>query len=416
MPSTPESELMAISALVNEPRTTLEIFTENDITDEYFTLKIYQDIRSIVSEMVDNEYDIDIEGLTSNLKKRKYERQGIASTLFDVYEHIALATNLKFHLDNLKLYYYKRQAIESGLELIKKGKESIKFADFDVTTERMAAQGIGIYTIGNISNDIDSLYDNKLESISTGWESLDRYYNIAQKHVTIVTGIPSHGKSTWIDALTVNLANNQGWKFAIFSPENQPISQHASQIAKCYLGKQFFDGYANRMTREELQSAKRWMKDRYYFILPPDDSLTVDHILEKTEVIISRYGINGLIIDPWNELDHSRKVQYTETEYISSALTKIRRFARKFNVHIWVIAHPTKMQRQANGNYAVPTPYDIAGSANFRNKPDNCICVWRDLTDESKAVEIHIQKVRFRHLGKVGKVQLYFDIGSGRYC
>jgi twinkle protein len=122
-----------------------------------------------------------------------------------------------------------------------------------------------------------------------------------------------------------------------------------------------------------------------------------------------------MVIDPWNELDHSRKAQYTETEYISSALTKIRRFARLNNIHIWVIAHPTKMQRQASGNYAVPTPYDIAGSAHFRNKPDNCICIWRDLSDESKHVDIHIQKVRFRHLGKVGKVQLKFNIGSGRY-
>jgi hypothetical protein len=46
-------------------------------------------------------------------------------------------------------------------------------------------------------------------------------------------------------------------------------------------------------------------------------------------------------------------------------LSQIRRFARLHTVHVWVIAHPTKMQKAEKGPYAglypPPTPYDISG-------------------------------------------------------
>ncbi len=148
---------------------------------------------------------------------------------------------------------------------------------------------------------------------------------------------------------------------------------------------------------------------------PPDDELTVDHIINKAKAAVMRYGIRGLSIDPWNEIDHSRPSSKSETEYISECLTKIRRFARIYRVHVWLIAHPTKLQRERDGKYPIPTPDDVAGSAHFRNKADNCLTVWRDLLDEDRAVEIHVQKIRFREVGKVGMSKLRYDIVTGRY-
>jgi twinkle protein len=138
-------------------------------------------------------------------------------------------------------------------------------------------------------------------------------------------------------------------------------------------------------------------------------------VLEKAKVTVTRYGIKGLVLDPWNEFDHSRPAGMTEPEYISDCLSKIRRFARKYDLHIWVVAHPTKLQKGLDGNYPIPTPYDIAGAAHWRNKADNCITIWRDLTEVNKEVEIHIQKVRFREVGKVGLAKLHFDISTGSY-
>jgi len=86
-----------------------------------------------------------------------------------------------------------------------------------------------------------------------------------------------------------------------------------------------------------------------------------------------------------------------------------------YGVHVWLIAHPAKMQKDMNGNYPVPTPYDISGSAHWRNKADNVISVWRDLLDDSKGVEVHVGKVRFREVGQPGMAKLTYDKVEGRY-
>ncbi len=122
------------------------------------------------------------------------------------------------------------------------------------------------------------------------------------------------------------------------------------------------------------------------------------------------------MIDPWNELESLRPAQMTETEYISAALKRIRVFARQRGVHVWVVVHPAKLQRSESGKYPIPTLYDCAGSAHWRNKADNGIVVWRDLSSDDRAeVEIHVQKVRFRMVGKRGLCTLYYDATCARY-
>jgi 5S rRNA maturation endonuclease (ribonuclease M5) len=227
--------------------------------------------------------------------------------------------------------------------------------------------------------------------------------------------IPTHNSEV-VDAIMTNLAINHDWRFATFSPENHPIELHASKIIQKYIGKPFSKSYPGYMNPVEFEGCKPWLEEHFKFIAPKDDELRVDNIIEKAIVCVKRYGIKGLSCDPWNEFDHSRPAGLTETEYISLALTRVRRFARQYGVHVWIIAHPTKLSKNIDGNYPVPTPYDINGSANWRNKADNCLSIWRDLQDESKEVQFHVQKIRFREIGKVGMAGLKYTINSGRYC
>jgi len=274
----------------------------------------------------------------------------------------------------------------------------------------------GLFNVNDFSEELITLYENgQPGGETTGWFSLDRYYTVRPGEVTIVTGIPSHGKSEFIDALMINLANDYDWEFAVFSPENHPVQTHIAKLTQKYVSKPFSKGFNNHMSKDELIEAKEWLEEHFVFVSPPDDELTVDHIINKAKAAVMHFGIKGLSIDPWNELDHSRPASKSETEYISECLTKIRRFARIYRVHVWLIAHPTKLYKDNNGKYPIPTPYDIAGSAHFRNKADNCLTVWRDLLDEDRAVEIHVQKIRFREVGKVGMSKLRYDVATGRY-
>ena len=104
-----------------------------------------------------------------------------------------------------------------------------------------------------------------------------------------------------------------------------------------------------------------------------------------------------------------------ETDYIGRCLDELLDFANDLNVHVQVIAHPAKMQREKNGDIPVPTLYDISGSANWVNKADLGVVVHRNPTNYPSTTEIHVRKVRFKFVGKIGMVELRYDPATGRY-
>jgi twinkle protein len=186
------------------------------------------------------------------------------------------------------------------------------------------------------------------------------------------------------------------------------------KLAEKVVGKPFDRERHNRMTRQEAAEAFLFIDDHFTFMLP--EYPTVDTLLDRARQLVVQRGIRGFIIDPWNEINPVRDGSISETDYISQALTKIRTFARANQVHVWLVAHPTKLQKDRNtGAYPVPTPYDVSGSAHWRNKADNCITVFRDVADEHALVQVHVQKVRKKANGKVGMVEFEYDRASGRY-
>lgn len=276
----------------------------------------------------------------------------------------------------------------------------------------------GAFEISDLSSKVHNLFEKGWEKgVGTGWWSLDGLYTVRPGEFTVVTGIPGSGKSNWVDCLSINLAKNHDWSFAVFSPENQPLEDHAARLIEKYTHVPFFDGPTRRMSKEDLDSSMQWMNDKIFWILPDDDiEWTIDNILESAKALIYRKGVNGLIIDPWNEVEHIRHQEMSETQYISVVLKHVRQFARHHSVHVWVIAHPQKLYKDKDGNYPVPTPYDISGSANWRNKADNCITIWRNYDQAKKyEVDIHVQKIRFRQIGKVGISELVYEPATATY-
>jgi twinkle protein len=272
----------------------------------------------------------------------------------------------------------------------------------------------GEHAVSEYIESMDRLYRYGMpKGLRTGWYSVDEYYTVMPGEWTLVTGIPGHGKSEWLDALMVQLAMEHGWVFAIFSPENQPTEYHLSKLAEKYANKPFADGPTERMTPQDKDQALAFLDEHFVFLLP--EMPTIEALIERLKSIVKRRGVRGVVLDPWNEIDHSRPGGLSETEYISQSLSRLRSFSRAYGVHLWVVAHPTKLQKESDGSYPVPTPYDVAGSAHWRNKADNCIAVWRDTKEHNELVEIHIQKVRKKAVGRPGLVTLKYQRITGNY-
>lgn len=277
----------------------------------------------------------------------------------------------------------------------------------------------GVVEVSDRHEELTWLYVNGFtQGVSTGWSVLDEYYKVRPGQFTVVTGVPSSGKSNWLDCMMVNVAQQHNWRFAIFSPENLPVEQHMALLSEKVVRKPFHVGPAHRMSPHELNNALEWLDGHFTWILPHDESQwNVDNILKIAGQLCLRYGIRGLVIDPWNELESLRPPSLSETEYISQSLKRIRVFARQRDIHVWVVVHPTKLSRDESGKWPVPSLYDCAGSAHWRNKADNGIVVFRDLGKgpDMAEVQIHIQKIRFRQDGKRGAGMLYYESVCGTY-
>ena len=272
----------------------------------------------------------------------------------------------------------------------------------------------GILAPLDIQDEVISLYNHGIDQgVSTGWKSLDRHYTIRPGEMTIITGIPSSGKSNFLDDMILNVIGEKSWRFGFFSPENWPVRRHLSTMLEKYHKKPFSSkNYTpDMMTEQEVKAGTKVLNEFIRFIVPKEDELSVDVILKYARILCLQYGIKGLVIDPWNEVEHSYK-GLSEAQYLSRELTKIRRFARLNGVHVWVVAHPKNLVKNNSGTYDPPTMYEISGGATWRNKADNGICVHRDY-DKNKT-SIIVQKIRFRDVGEIGEIQLEFTY-TGNY-
>lgn len=252
----------------------------------------------------------------------------------------------------------------------------------------------------------------------TGWKCVDDLYTVGMGQWTLVTGTPGSGKSEWLDALMVNLAKAEGWpewQFVIYSPENWPLELHHAKIIEKYIGKPFNPGPTHRLTMEEINDAEEWIKGRFIFAKPDHPDMV--SILDEANEFAGNSSKNlGVVIDPWNHLEHHRPNGKSETEYVSETLSEVIRWVRERSAHLWLVAHPSKMLKKPDGKLPVPTPHDVSGSAHFWNKADNCITVWRDQSDyQRQDVDIHVQKIRFKHIGHIGLATLKYDRVTGRY-
>lgn len=273
-----------------------------------------------------------------------------------------------------------------------------------------------IVPITPLLNRVTTIWDKGLPpGFSTGWKTLDPHYTVAPGQLTVVTGWPGSGKSEWLDALLVNLSRS-GWKFAVFSFENQPVELHAAKLLEKISGQPFGAGPTERIAKDKLPSLVADLTQAFGLFQTASGGTDVNAILDSATNWLNAYGAenSGLVIDPWNELEHRRPNNLSETEYVSQTLSVIRQWARDSRVHVWIVAHPQKMRKE-DGKLPIPRPDMISGSQHWWNKADCCVTVWRDMESQSQDVDIYIQKVRFKHIGRQGFVTLNYDRVTGRY-
>jgi len=206
----------------------------------------------------------------------------------------------------------------------------------------------------------------------------------------------------------VNLGSKHDWKFAVCSFEYQP-EIHISRLMEIYKEKRFFEG-SNRMTQLDKDEAFKWVENHFLFLDSEGaEPSSIDSILERARVAVARTGIRGLVVDPYNYIEN--KSGLAEHEFISSMLTRMQAFAKAYGVHIWFVAHPSKITR-SNMDLPRPDGMAISGSMAWWAKADCGLTIHRT---KSNDVEVAVWKCRYRWIGTQGETTLGYNKTTGTY-
>lgn len=269
----------------------------------------------------------------------------------------------------------------------------------------------GIYTISDFAQEFFELRENGYEDgVITGIGDFDKLFSFHKGQLTVVSGIPGSGKSTFMDFVSMQLALKNKWKIGMYTPENQKVIIHGHRLAEMLIGKPLLQSW-NQMTETELAQAIDFI-DNVIKYLFPDDLTSLDELMESIDYMSKVYNIDMFIIDPWNTIAHNIARGDTETTYTAKALNKLKYQARELNIHTVIVAHPTKMDEIKPNQFRVPNLYDISGSANWFNVVDNGIIVHRTETNQA---DIYIKKIKHGFMGSTGKASLNFSRENQRY-
>jgi twinkle protein len=380
--------------------------------------KVFYNINSVVGF----DYCVIVEGEMDVLA---IHESGITNVI-SVPNGATLNTNNLEYLDNCIDYFEDKQRIiiavdsdEAGQalqsELVRRlGSEMCYLASFEDCKdaneyllkhgkEKLAQRIAGarpvplenVTTFKDVEDEVSDFVRNGFKpGYQVGLANFDSIFSTYTGQFITVTGIPSSGKSDFVDQMVVGYNQNYEWKTAYASPENQPTYLHAHKLMRKV--------WQDMPTAEDIYSDK-WnqiadhVNSNFFFI--DMERYTLDAVLRKGAELVKRKGIKCLVIDPFNKVraqDASGDVNVYTLEYLS----KIEIFAKKYDVLVIVVAHPTKMYKGADGKIEEPNMYNIKGGGEWYDASYHGLLVHRDY--EAKTVKVKVLKVKFQNLGENG--------------
>ena len=226
---------------------------------------------------------------------------------------------------------------------------------------------------------IEKLDLTQLKGVKTGYTELDR--NIVQLNygeVTLLSGGNASGKSSWLNSLLLNIAN-QGVPNALWSGE-LPERILKTWIQMAAAGK-------NNLRQSQYGSGKYyvpsnigakiddWMEHLFY-IYNSEYGNTWEQIFhDMTELL--KVGVKVFTLDNLFSLDIDL-LEGDRNNKQKELILQIKKFAKVNDVHIILVAHPRKTMAFLRKN-------DISGTSDLTNAVDNVFIMHRVNNDFFRA-------------------------------
>ena len=250
---------------------------------------------------------------------------------------------------------------------------------------------------------------NKIKSVPVRCITVDSPNNL---YLVTKSFIPTHNTTFWLQMMLTKSIYD-GWKWAIFSPENYPANDFYDDLVEMYAGK-----WLDKMDEKEYVEACGFVNDHIFYVYPENEH-DIESIHEKFRYLILKKGCDGVMIDPFNQLDKVQKPYERDDQYIGNVLKDIKRFALLNAVSYNIVMHPKNPSYNSDKSLPVVDMYDIAGGAMTGNKSDQIISYYRPnfhLDKNDPNVQVHIQKLKRRRTGgKLGQFEIKLNWSTKRY-
>ena len=253
-----------------------------------------------------------------------------------------------------------------------------------------------VTTFRDIEGDVIDFVENGFKpGFQVGLNNFDEIFSTYTGQFITVTGIPSSGKSDFVDQMVVGYNKNYSWKTAFASPENHPTYLHAHKLMR-----KIWEGMPVRsdIGTEKWKQVGGHVNNNFFFI--DMERYTLESVLKKGAELVKRKGIKCLVIDPYNKIRDINAGTDDVNRYTMEYLTKIEIFAKKYDVLVFIVAHPTKMYKGQNGKMEEPNMYNIKGGGEWYDASYHGLLVHRNY--ENKSVKVKVLKVKFQNLGENG--------------
>ena len=276
--------------------------------------------------------------------------------------------------------------------LVKYGSDELK----NVINKAAQVPLEGVSTLKDVEDDLKDFVKNGFKpGYQVGLSNFDNIFSTYTGQFITVTGIPSSGKSDFVDQMSIGYNKNYGWKTAFASPENQPTHLHVHKLMR----KTWQDmPLPSDIGGDKWNTVAEHVNNNFFFI--DMDRYSLEGVLRKGAELVKRKGIKCLVIDPFNKIRDYNAGSADVNAYTLEYLTKIEMFAKKYDVLVIIVAHPTKMYKGQDGKIEEPTMYNIKGGGEWYDASYHGLLVHRDY--EAKTTKVKVLKVKFQNLGENG--------------
>jgi twinkle protein len=250
------------------------------------------------------------------------------------------------------------------------------------------------------------------QTFVSGFDKLDQHgFRFVRPALMAMIGPYGSGKSVLARQLACNLWRLHRWRVLITALEERVRPRYQRDLPR-----HIIDHSVSLWTDADVANADAQIQQGFRFLRRKRNTLLDgNRLMDRIEFAVRVYGVDVVIIDPINEIDHQVPKGESKTDYLGRFIMGLKQLADDYDLLMIVCAHPPKdgvEKRTQKGRLL--TLNDAADTAHYGNKADIGWCVWSPLM--VGPTYLHVDKVKDTEvMGDPTLARLHYDSGMGRF-